>query len=335
MLSTSLLYNLRVCLGLIQVGLIILLPFDGFQLDLLIESLSRYRDEDESKIPEEFYDQYQYQLKMTRFATSVIILLIANQSIKMLNLAFGLHRNHQRQIKFSGILDFLNVVFFVVFIVICHLPNAITYTLEREDIHHACGIVLSIASCALTFFLVSKLRQLDSLPSPNTSLLYKLRIVLGLSQVASIVILTLIGYLSQTLKDFAGYLQESIDELPGYPKNNNDVETIKVAINLLHTSSLVCTALVAIQCFRKTILAVGLHKNNPFIISAAGILEIIVISLFGWLFFLLKQLKQAAQLDDPYFERTYGFGIAFAISGAIGCFSLSFKLFKQSRNAVA
>ena len=334
MLLTSLLYNLRVCLGLIQVGLIILLPFDGIYLDLFMTSLSRYRNEDESKIPKEFYDQFQYQLKMLRLVTSVMILLIANQSIKMLNLAFGLHKSHHRQIKISGILDLLNVVFFVALIVIYHLPNTIySYNRKRQDILHACGIVLSIASCALTFVVVSKLRQLDSLPSPNTSLLYKLRIFLGLSQVPSIVILTLIANLSQGFKDFGSFLQEDIDKSTGHSEGY--VESIKVVINLLHTGYLVCTALVAIQCFRKTILAVGLHKNNPFVISAAGLLEIIVISLFGWLFFLLKQLNQADQLQDPYLERTYGFGIAFAISGAIGCFILSFKLFKQSRNAVA
>ena len=267
-----------------------------------------------------------------------MILLIANQSIKMLNLAFGLHKNHQRQIKISGILDILNVVFFVATIVIYYLPN-VNYTndpdIKHLDIRHACGIVLSIASCALTFLLVSKLRQLDSLPSPNISLLYKLRVVLGLSQVGSIVILTIIGYTSQAAKISVRYLQDRIDRLTGYLEYNDDIERLKVVINLIHTTYLVSIALVAIQCFRKTILAVGLHKNNPFVISAAGIFEIIVISLFGWLFFLLKQLEQPGQPSAPFIERAYISGIAFAISGILSCFSLSFKLFKQSRNAVA
>ena len=338
MFSTSLLYNLRVCLGFIQVGLIILLTFNGLEVDEFTTIVSYYRKMDKLEIPQPLYDLYQHKLTM---ATIVCCVMIPIQSIKMLNLAFGLHRNHQRQIKISGTIDLLNVVFLMAFLVIYHLPNdsfTEDFKIERRDIVHACGIVLSIASCALTFFLVSKLRLLNSLPSPNNSLLYKLRIFLGLSQVASIVILTLSGSFSQGFNTSAHFLQEIIDKGTEGSQSNSNVEAMKALANIYHNIYLVSIALITIECFRKTILAIGLHKENAVVISLSGTLEVIVVSLFGWLFFLFYKVygteSSYGVLSDPVVEGTYGFGIGISIASAIICFILSFKLVRQSSAAV-
>ena len=137
------------------------------------------------------------------------------------------------------------------------------------------------------------------------SLLYKLRVVLGLFQVASVVILTDIGMFCLGFRRLERIYRDRITGKPGF---DDDVESMKVIVTFYHNSYLICAALVAIQCFRKTILAVGLHKNNPFVISASGILDIIVVSLFGWLSFLINKLYQNGEPHLPYVEKTYGFG---------------------------
>ena len=339
-------YYLRVALGLIQIGLHVILAYDVFQVRELLISLSKLKDFPGNN------DRSQYIGNMTRIIVGVIILLLMSQALKMINLAIGLHKSHHRQIMTSGILDIFNMVFFVNIVVLCYLTNG-SFTKNPEftpgDIRHIFGIVLSIASCALTFLLVSKYRQLDTLPLPNISLLYKLRVFLGLFQVASIFLITKIGNLSQEYKREESCLQEVIDKITQASGNKYNLNGLKLLVNICRKISLVCITFVAIECFRKTILAVGLHKNNPVVILASETLTILVLSLLGWLIFLLKETellnastseityeyKPSNIINPPSEIVTCGMLITTSIVSTTLCLILSFKLVRQSRNAIA
>ena len=322
MKTSSQLYKLRVGLGLIQVGLIILLTLDGAQVSVMRIQLSEL--EAISRQSPALEESLKSILKSLGGACGVTIILLVSQSVKMLALAVGLHRNKLRLTKMSGIwvMDIAHVILMSILIVLNDLK------VNKQDISHGFGIALSIASCCVTFVLVFKLRKLDDISLPKASLLYKLRVALGLVQVGHIVILTLIGLLLQDMKILEKIYKENIDLMAQHaiPEISLVIEEVEILARLCNVGFFICLAFIVIQCLRMLILVFGLHKNNPVFISVSGIIDVMNVPLFAWLICLLYKLEKEGLPHNPFAQHTVYFGIGISISSAFLSFLLSLKL---------
>ena len=163
------LYNIQLALGLLQVALIIILSLDGS----LVENL-RMMIQVFTMIPR-FHSSSDIDALLASFKTgyAVGIVVVVSQTLKISILALAFHLDKIRLMIVSGVIDAINAVLFIVmFAVFIDIAEKHTATHGDDQVssigksiwyqfcvRHFFGIVLSITSASVTYFLVSKLRQ--------------------------------------------------------------------------------------------------------------------------------------------------------------------------------
>ena len=163
------LYNIQLALGLLQVALIIILSLDGS----LVENL-RMMIQVFTLIPR-FHSSPDIDalLKSFKAGYAVGIVVIVSQTLKISILSLAFHLDKIRLMIISGVIDAVNaalfIVMFAVFVDIAE-KHAVTQGDDQMSsigksiwyqfcVRHFFGVVLSITSASVTYFLVSKLRQ--------------------------------------------------------------------------------------------------------------------------------------------------------------------------------
>lgn len=156
------LYNLRVLLVLIQVGLIVILSLDGFLVDNLMILISMNEDPEDKTI----------EAATVWFGVGAS--LIISQCLKIVFFAIGLHLNHIRLMNISTALDVLNTVLFTAMIGVLlfigsellafqasgHFRDSLRDPVFPFILRHGFGIVFSVISAYGTYVLLSKLRRM-------------------------------------------------------------------------------------------------------------------------------------------------------------------------------